>query len=186
MARPRSEVANAKILETAVSLLFEAGLDGFTVDEVASRSGVAKTTIYRHFSSANELLMIALDSTVQPFPTANTGSLRSDLLEFHRAVVPVFASAELRPLMLGILGATSTDPELDKIHQAMISEREAPLRAIIEAAKSRGELPDALPFQEAFDFIEGPLLARWICEPTSIDTMDIERVVDRVIAALRA
>ncbi len=186
MARPRSEEANAKILEAAVGLLFEKGLDGFTIDEVASRSGVAKTTIYRHFSSGNEVLVTALDSTIRPFPTPDTGTLRGDLLEFMEVVVPIFASAQLRPLMLGLVGAAATDTELFRIQTAMLTERTMPLRTIIDAAKARGQLPDSLVFEEAFDFIEGPLLAQWIQRPETLIDIDIERLVDRVLAALAA
>lgn len=186
MARPRSEAANAKILEAAVGLLFEVGLDGFTIDEVANRSGVAKTTIYRHFSSGNEVLVTALGSTIRPFPTPNTGTLKGDLLEFMAVVVPIFADAQLRPLMLGLLGAAATDAELNRIQKAMLTERMMPLRTIIDTAKTRGQLPESLVFEEAFDFIEGPLLAQWIQRPETLVDIDVERLVDRILAALTA
>lgn len=186
MARPRSEEANAKILKAAVELLFEVGLDGFTVDEVAARSGVAKTTIYRHFSSGSDLLVTALDSTVRPFPTPDTGSLRDDLLEFMAMCVPVFANPQLRPLMLGIVAAAATDAELDRIQQALLTERKMPLRAIIDTAKERGQLSESLVFEDAFDFVEGPLLARWMQCPETLTDLDIGQLVDRIVAALSA
>ena len=49
MARPRSEEAQKKVLDTAVELVAEVGISGFTVDAVSKRSGVAKTTIYRRW-----------------------------------------------------------------------------------------------------------------------------------------
>lgn len=164
----------------------EAGLDAFTVDDVAARSGVAKTTIYRHFESGNELLVATLDQMIVPFPVPDTGSLRSDLLAVARTVLPVFADPNLRRLLLGVVHAAAGDDELDRIHRAMIAERKCPLQVVLDAARSRGEIPADLDFEVAFDHVEGPFIARWLHHPELLSQMDLEDTVDRVIAALRA
>ena len=59
------------MLEHATALVLEVGVSGFTIDELAKRSKVAKTTIYRHFPSRTELLVAALDGQI-PAPDTPT------------------------------------------------------------------------------------------------------------------
>lgn len=102
MARPHSKAAQAKMLGAAIELVQAAGVRGFNIDEVARRSGVAKTTIYRHFPNPNELLVAALDGAITVPPTPNTGSLRGDLLEFLASVLPIFTNPTVRALSFEI------------------------------------------------------------------------------------
>ena len=105
MARSLSEAARAKMLGAAADLVLDAGVDGFSVDEVARRSGVAKTTIYRHFPSAKELLVAALDQFMTAPPTPDTGSLRTDLLEYLASVRPASPTSRC-----GTCSSRSTPP----------------------------------------------------------------------------
>ena len=110
MVRSLSEAARTKMLAAATDLVLDRGVDRFSVDEVARRSGVAKTTIYRHFASAKELLVAALDRAMAAPPTPDTGSLRPDLLEYLASVRPGFADVPLRNLFFEIYTASARDP----------------------------------------------------------------------------
>ena len=79
MARPLSEVARAKMLAAAHEVIVSDGLDACTVDEVARRSGVAKTTIYRHWASREALLADALGALGGPSPADAGTCLVEDL-----------------------------------------------------------------------------------------------------------
>ncbi len=103
MARTLSPEAHRKALDAARDLLLAQGPDAFTVDAVAQRSGVAKTTIYRHFASAHDLMVAAIGSLIEPLPTPNTGSLRDDLLALFRSRLDNANDAKLRPLIVGLL-----------------------------------------------------------------------------------
>ena len=63
----------------ARAILAERGVDGLTVDEVADQSGVAKSTIYRHFGSVDELILAAVDELIPNNPAPDTGSFERDL-----------------------------------------------------------------------------------------------------------
>ncbi len=186
MARPRSEAARAKALGAATDLVLTAGVRGFSVDEVVRRSGVAKTTIYRHFSSGNELMLAALSCTIAPFSTPDTGSLRSDLIEFANETLPMIADPLLRPVMLEILAAAARDDELRELHAAVVREKMTPLRVIYERAQERGEADPALDFDRAFDLIEGPFMARWLMRPDMLQMLDVAALVDRIVVGLAA
>ena len=79
MARPRSEAAHQAALDAAVEVLLDNGVEGLTLEEVACRSGVARSTLYRHFGSKEALLVKAAACCVIEHPTPDTGSLDKDL-----------------------------------------------------------------------------------------------------------
>ena len=99
MARPLSTEARDKMVLAAQQLIGDHGVEGFTVDEVARRSGVAKTTIYRHFPNPNDLAIEAIDCMVEPFEEFDTGELRGDLLAFFGQVLPHMHEPEMREAM---------------------------------------------------------------------------------------
>lgn len=186
MARTRSEEARQKVLEAAQAVLGGAGVDGFTVEEVVKRSGVAKTTIYRHWPNGNTLMLAALDCMVQTFPTPNTGSLRGDLEAFMNHVLPAVSDPSLSQAMLGVIAAAATDPELAAIHRAMMAERLGPIVTILDLAKGRGELPTDLDTDVILDFIEGPFFMRKMIRRETIDERALRQLVNLIVSGLES
>ncbi len=158
MRSQRSLEARQKVLAAAVEVLLETGVNGFTVDEVARRSGVAKTTIYRHFDSGQQLMVEGLDSYVAPFPTPNTGTLRGDLTCFCKSTDSVH-DEPIRRLFLELIAAAQSDPELARVKRAMFAERFGPVRTMIELSKARGEIPADTDPDFAAQLIQAPFMA---------------------------
>ncbi|MCB1250406.1 MAG: TetR/AcrR family transcriptional regulator [Acidimicrobiales bacterium] len=186
MARPLSAEARTKALDAAHELLLERGLDGCTVEAVAKRSGVAKTTIYRHWSSAHELLTAALRGLIDTFPTPNTGSLREDLLAYFRHGLPLFTAPGMRSVVLGLMRAAEGDADLRAIHEQLIEHREDPILIIIELAVARGELPPDTDIELAGDFVEGPVFRHVLVRDAVLTDAQLVRLVDWAVAGLRA
>ena len=184
MARPRSEEAKQRVLDAAQHLLGEQGVDAFTVEEVAKRSGVAKTTIYRHWPSRDQLMLESLDCLVHTFPTPNTGSLPGDLEAFFVQLLPVVSGPERSQMMLDVIAAAAKDPEIAELHREMMAERLGPLRTIIDLARGRGELPADLDTDLALDLIEGPFFLRKVIRRESIDEATVRRMVAFIVAGL--
>lgn len=186
MARPRSEQARERMLRATAEIVFTDGVNAVTIDEVARRSGVAKTTIYRHFDTKNELLIYALDGATGVPALPDTGTLREDLLAFFGELMPIFSDCEIRAVGLDIMAAAARDPELDAIHRRAVEDRTTLMYTMFERAKRRGELPADLEYVDAFDFLEGPLMVRMLLYPEKLADLDLERTVDRIVAALQA
>lgn len=185
MARTRSEEARAKALDAAREVLADQGVAGFTVDAVAHRSGVAKTTIYRHWPSGNHLLLDTVDCSIEPVPTPNTGNLRGDLIELYRQLMAMSADPGLRGLMLDLIAASTRDPELAQLKQEMINQRFHPTRTILELAQHRGELAEGIDLELASDLVEGLVFFRRMIRDVLVDGDELETVVDAAVAALR-
>jgi AcrR family transcriptional regulator len=93
--RARSEKA---ILDAARELIAERGVEGLTVEGVAARSGVAKTTIYRRWRDKDELaLAILVDTTDRISAPPDLGDTRKELLTFVRTGKKVIGSGGIYP-----------------------------------------------------------------------------------------
>lgn len=184
MARPRSEAARTKVVSAAQDLIAEVGVEGFTVDAVAARSGVAKTTIYRHFSSGDELLIHAIDCTVEAFATPNTGSVRADLIAIYEQVVPVMADPSMFAMMMGVMAKAAADPEFARLKDELEHARTMPVLTVLELAQARGEVRSDLDVARLVELVEGPLLARRMFRGEVPSIEEIPTVIDLVLAGI--
>ena len=79
--RPRSCEADAAILDAATELFCELGYDGLSIEGVAAKAGVGKTTIYRRYPTKLDLVMAAsIHMGAGKLPALETGDLRADLI----------------------------------------------------------------------------------------------------------
>ncbi len=185
MARPLSEAAREKARAAAFEVIATTGVAGFTVDAVAKRSGVAKTTIYRHWESANALLIDTIDCMVVPFPTPDTGSMAGDLQSFLDVLTPMFDDPSMVRVMLGTMAAASLDDELDRIHQDLLHERQRPIREMIERAQVRGEIRKDVPIDTVIDMVEGPFMSRFLLRRVERNAAEEHLMVELIMNSLR-
>lgn len=181
MARPRSETARQNVLAGALDVIAESGVGSFTIEAVAKKSGVAKTTIYRHWDSGNHLLLEAMDACVEPFPTPNTGSLRDDLIALYKSFLPVMEDPATFRMMLGMMARSAQDDSFRALKNEFMQERHQPLKTILELAKARGEVAEDLDMELALDLIEGPFASKRLMRGEPIAPDRIEAYVDAVL-----
>ena len=184
MSANKSTVARAKALAAATEVVREVGVPEFTVDEVVRRSGVAKTTIYRHWSNGNALMLEAVDCSIEQVPTPNTGNLREDLERFLTRMLVSAGDPNTSRMICGLLYAAADDPELRNAMTAFVAEQHTPLRTILQLAQARGELPDNLDLELAADLIEGPLLWRHLLRREPVDPLRLAAMLDLIVAGL--
>lgn len=181
----RSDAARRRALDAASGLIREQGVPAFTVDEVSRRSGVAKTTIYRHWDNGNALLLEAVNCALLPVPTPNNGDLKTDLAEFVRGALPVAGDVAMVKMATGLLYAAAGDPELHTAVKAFARQHHTPLRTIVQLAQARGQISADLDVDLAADLIEGPLMYRVLFRQEPLSAEQLDRLLDMMIAALR-
>ena len=138
------------VLAATYQLLSEAGFGGVSVDAVSERSGVAKTTIYRHWASRSALLLDAC-SSIGSRPTApDTGNFRGDLEVLVASMAGRLKSERWANVLPSVIDAAERDPELARVHALLHSEMMGALRSVVERAKKKGELPEG---QEVADIV---------------------------------
>jgi AcrR family transcriptional regulator len=184
MARPLSEEARAKMLAAAQEIIISEGMSACTVDEVARRSGVAKTTIYRHFAGANELSMEAVEDMVEHVATPDHGSLRADLHEIIHAFRRVVSHQTFKQLFAEMLARAVRDPEFAKIYDEAQEMRHAPLRTAIQRGIARGEVDPEIDLETAMYFVQGPFVAKRLIEMDELTEAEIDDFLDLIVKAL--
>ncbi len=185
MARPLSTAARTKMIEAATDVLLERGFNGVTIDEVALRSGVAKTTIYRHFPDTRTLLLTAIDATITFAEAPDTGTLRGDLAEFLRRILPNFADHRARAANYELLAARLRDPELAARDRSLTENHRSAIPLLLQRWQARGEVSPDIDVLTAFEIIDGPFALRSIIAPESLATIDIDALVERMVLQLQ-
>ncbi|HRW39228.1 MAG: TetR/AcrR family transcriptional regulator [Acidimicrobiales bacterium] len=186
MARPRSEQAHRAAIAAAVEVLLESGVEGMTLDEVATRSGVAKSTLYRHFGSKEGLIATAARGCVTEHPTPDTGDLERDfefLFSRYQETDDKQRFGELLPMLID---AGNRDPQIQAIVDDVLEERRRPLRTVLRLAQLRGEIGPDLDLDNAMAMILGPISYRRLVERREVTPEFKAEVVRGAIVALRA
>lgn len=165
--RKRSVESERAILDQAMIILVQYGLQGFTLDRVAAAASVSKATIYRRWRSKEELVLAALGAipSIQAETRGNVvDSLTGVIQQFVNLVknTPGRLEAETRMVtMLPSLVAQCADnPELMAALHTYISQRQAPVREILMNALERGELKSPQNVDLLIDAIMGPVVLR--------------------------
>ena len=172
-----------------VDLLVSVGVDGVTFDEVAVCSGVAKTTLYRHFGSKQAMVVAAATSCFEELPTPDTGDLREDLRTIFDRWKPHDHAAEaerVHDLLPVLLAAGDRDPELRALVVAMLEERRRPIRTVLRLAQLRGEIGPDVDLDLMLALVLGPFVQRRLVDRDEITDEFRDAVLDHVVVALRA
>lgn len=185
MARPRSEEARREAIGAAVDLMCEQGVERLTIEDVAARSGVAKTTIYRHWPSRSCLIVDAVRSVSPHLATPDTGSLRDDLVSLFDHFVRADLSGPSGRIFPSLLAAAACDPDIDRLARELMEDRARPVRAVLERGKERGELGD-VDLDVAAAIVVGPLVFQRVHRRRPVSRKMLETCVDVALAGLRA
>ena len=152
---PRPARSRARLLEAATVLLRSGGPSAVTVDAVTRTANVARATLYRHFSSANDLLAASFTSLIPPPPMPpDDGSLRDRLLAIVVAWAQSIAEApttltamawlslgpDIGPLPLTPVDAGS--PEMRSLRERIAQQYSAPFDVIFDGPQAAAELDD--------------------------------------------
>jgi AcrR family transcriptional regulator len=182
--RPAERVRRSKesVLQTTCQLLMESGLSGVSVDEVSKRSGVAKTTIYRHWPSRTELLLNACSNIGSKFDIPDTGNLKKDLAELASSITALLRSKNFSSVLPSVIDAAERDEQVAALHARMHAEHMAPLYVVIERARQRGELPRNCLASEIVAAVVGPLFYRRWFSREPLDDDFVRAVVNRAVS----
>jgi len=174
------------VLAETYELLWEAGLGGVSVDEISRRSGVSKTTIYRHWLSRSALLLDAC-SKLSPKPKSpETGSLKRDLTALVRHLGDQLRTARWSAVLPSIIDAAERDPEIATLHTNLQAEMNAPFFQAVEQAKKRGELAAGEKTADIVAAVIGPLFYRRWHSREEITDHFLKQVVKNVTGRLKA
>ena len=169
MLDERVRRSRATVLAAAAELLFERGLAGASVDEIVRRSGVAKTTLYRHWPTRADLLRDACSTIGTPLDVPDAGSFVGDATAVVTALARLLRSARWTSVLPSIVDAAERDPDIAAMYAKLQQGYSAPLDTVVRRAVARGELPADTDPAVLVAALTGPLFyRRWFSrEPLS-------------------
>lgn len=182
---PRVTRSKAQVLDAAVALLVEEGAAGFTIEKVAARAGVARTTIYRHWPDRGELIVDALGSLGQQPTLAHTDDLLADVRTHLTELAAGLEGATWGALLPSVIDAAARDPAVADLARAFSASRRAALRGRLDAAVAEGRLPGDLDTDLLAAQLVGPLFYRRLLSHQPVTPAVIDQVV-RPVGALLA
>lgn len=186
MARPRSPEARQAALDAAIDLVLDQGIEAVTFEDVAARSGVARSTLYRHFGSKQALVVAAAQQCFVQSPTPDTGELETDLLTIFDHSKQLDDEHRMPDILPVLLAASHRDDELHRLLLDMIEERRRPIRTVLRLAQLRGEIDVDLDLDLAVALLIGPFVQRRMIDRLDVTPEFRAAVVAHVVAALRA
>jgi len=183
---PRVLVSRERVLTTTLDLLTEAGLDELTIDDISRRSGVAKTTIYRHWPNRSALVIDACSRmTDGEQAPPDTGSLEGDVRAILTNIAELLGTARWSSIVPSIVDVAEHDPAFADIHGRIQRGHAAPLRAALDRAAHRGEIPSTADRDAIPAALLGPLFYRRWFSREPIDTKFLEMIIRSTVDGLR-
>lgn len=183
--RARSE---EKILAATRELLGEEGFGSLTVEGVAARAGVAKTTIYRRYRSRNDLaLAVLLDMVGEVSTVPYRADSRTELVKLVDRTVELMGTTVMGRIMKGLVSEVAADPELALVYrERVVSHRLADVSALVERGIARGELRPGLDPEMVTDLLLGPIYYRFFLSGAPLDKDFGTRLVAALLPAFVA
>ncbi|MFB2982434.1 TetR/AcrR family transcriptional regulator [Microseira sp. BLCC-F43] len=168
MGRPRSVQSHQAILQATLEMLAEVGYDRMSIDAIASRAGVGKTTIYRRYKSKEELVADAIESLREEIVIPDTGTFWGDI----DVLIENAAKITLNPLgkqtVAMIISSASSNSQFAQVYWTKyLQPRREAFTIVIERAKARNEVQANLAPGLVFDMMSGIMLYALIFPPTT-------------------
>jgi AcrR family transcriptional regulator len=184
---PRVERSRELVVGAAIDLLGELGYSALAIEAVAARSGVAKSTIYRHWQNKEELVADAftrLREQAQTVPPP--GPVRERAMTILRALAlklldPDWAIAACMPAMID--GGVQC-PKVAEESARVAEERAKPLVEVLEDGRAAGELPPESDATMLADALVGPIILRRLFHRQAFDPDQVPALVDQVLSPL--
>jgi AcrR family transcriptional regulator len=178
----RSARVRAAAIAATLAELAESGYSALSLESVARRAGVHKTTLYRRWGTREDLVLEAMLARAgQHISVPNTGSLRKDLFELARTAAVNAASPEVAAMARAVVAQMPHDARLAAANHRFWDERLALDGVIIEQAIERGEVaPDTQP-RQAIESVLGPIHLRLLLTGESISDAFLTGIVDVVV-----
>ncbi|WP_086752842.1 TetR/AcrR family transcriptional regulator, partial [Streptomyces griseiscabiei] len=122
--RPRNAAADTAILAATREALVDLGWSKLTLGDVATRAGVAKTTLYRRWAGKNELVVDAVAELFDELRLPDRGSLAADIEGVVLQFAAILARPEAKSGLMAVIAESTRDDALRERIRASIVDRQ--------------------------------------------------------------
>jgi len=182
--RPRDPQADRAILKATMELLAEDGFGGLSIEAVATRAGVGKTTVYRRWPSKIPLVVDALTHMKPPMavPIPEDMTTRDALMRFLTELTRSRGNDPNARILAGLVDAMSRDTELaEAVRAGLLSGRRRVVFDLIERGIARGEIRPDADVEVVADVLVGPVIMRTLITGRPITPRLARQIVTLVL-----
>src|SRR4051812_36785441 len=170
------------ILDATRELLVESGVQALTIEGVAARAGVAKTTIYRRWRSKDELAFAVLLELVDLLAVPDVGDTRIELVYLVESVIRVLSTTLMGAVMQGLASDLGSDRELQSaFREQVVDARVGELRRIVARGVARGDVRADADADLMYELLLGPVYFRLLLSGGPLEEALAKRLVDAVL-----
>lgn len=184
--RPRAEATDRAILQAALELFIDRGIEGASMEQIAKRAGVGKPTVYRRWSSKEDLIAAAIETLV----AEEVGWAPADVIETESpyalveaaidAAAVVASSREYRALVASVYGSAVSHPALmARYWQRYILPRRHLAARLLERARENGTVAADTDLDVTIDMMVGAITYR-VLQPDPPDVEEMRRYLRQV------
>jgi TetR/AcrR family transcriptional regulator of autoinduction and epiphytic fitness len=179
---PRVERSRMVILRAAVDELAERGYGAFTIESVAARAGVAKSTIYRHWRDKLALIADGFETFhEQMVPSLEDAEPRERVERLVRHVAEVVVDSTFSRCIPALIEGAERDPRVREFHHRYSAERRQGLIDVIAEGVARGAFPADLDPELAALALLGPIFYRRLMSGQPFAPEQAGALVDTVL-----
>ncbi len=183
---PRTQRA---VLKAATDLLAsKGGAASVTIEKIAARARVAKTTVYRWWPSKIAIFMDLFEElkTKRLVGQADAGSVEADLRHLLRGLLRLFRTTPAGAAVAGMITEAQINPETAELFRQQFVARGRDLaRQVLERARFRGDVPRGLDIELAVDIMSGAIWYRLLLGHAPLDDAYADGIVRTVLDGVR-
>jgi AcrR family transcriptional regulator len=173
------------ILEAVLDELGDVGYGNMTIEGVAARAGVGKSTIYRHWPGKFELVEEAFATLKVPLVIPAQGTIRDRVVEVLTQVAEVVNDSTYSACMPALIEAAERDPRVRDFHNRFTTERRGAIVRMLAQAVDAGELAEGTDPAVLADALVGPILLRRLMLDQKIDESLPAALADQLLPCRR-
>ncbi|MEU8109757.1 TetR/AcrR family transcriptional regulator [Nonomuraea muscovyensis] len=183
----RGAKVRAAVHAATLAELVDNGYAALTVEAVAARAGVHKTTVYRRWKDRESLVVDALaGQAAADVPVPDTGSVEGDLRALARSLVAMVTGGSGPALLAAMFSGGAGLPEIAEARQQVFGDRLRRARPVVTRAVERGELPAGTDPGELLRTLAAPIYFRLLMTAEPVDAATADQAVRVALAAARA
>ena len=153
---PRIERTRKVVLEATAELIGECGFGRTSIEAISERSGVARSTIYRHWPERTALLFESVGRKMERIQASYTGELRADLIITFSHLGEMLSNESTRSILASFFAESTRDPDMAKLNTKITKARRDAISRLIEDAVVQEQLPpETDSHQMADDLVAG-------------------------------
>ena len=182
---PRVALTRSLVIGAASDLLAEEGFERVTIDGIAERSGVARSTVYRHWPDRADLLGEVFTAVCSPAEIGDLGSVEAELRELATGLATGLREEPWGQMLPSLVGAAHHDDDLRRALSRFSGERRRRALAVLRRGVERGEIDASIALDGPLERFIAPFFLRWLMTQEPIDDAFVDAQLAAISAELR-